>query len=76
MLRSRSSPLVLGLDTHHDAVVERYWPIIANGQALAINSDWAGSAGLLLKHSDQTRSTVPRPSCSGVNLTQRETNQK
>ena len=58
---SRSSPLVLGLDTRDDAVVEKYWPIIANERALSINSDWAGSAGLLFKQSDQARSSVPAP---------------
>ena len=58
---SRSSPLVLGLDTRDDAVVEKYWPIVANEQALAVNSDWAGSAGLLFKQSDQIRSSVPTP---------------
>ena len=44
-----SSPLVLGFDVADDAVVARYWPIVANQRALAINAAWAGEAGRLLK---------------------------
>ena len=46
-----SSPLVLGFDTRDDAVVAKYWPIVANKRALAINSAWAGHPGELLKQS-------------------------
>ena len=52
---------MLGLDARDDAVVEKYWSIIANERALSIHSDWAGSAGTLFKQSDQTRSSVPTP---------------
>eukprot|EP00937_MAST-01D_sp_MAST-1D-sp2_P001784 g1784.t1 len=44
-----SSPLVLGFDVADDAVVARYWHIVANERALAINAAWAGEAGRLLK---------------------------
>jgi hypothetical protein len=44
-----SSPLVLGFDTRDDAVVAKYWPIVANKHALSINSAWAGHPGELLK---------------------------
>ena len=46
-----SSPLVLGFDTRDDAVVAKYWPIVANEHALSINSAWAGHPGMLLKQS-------------------------
>ena len=44
-----SSPLVLGFDVVDDALVARYWPIVANERALAINAAWAGEAGRKLK---------------------------
>jgi len=44
-----SSPLVLGLDVADDAVVAKYWPIIANERVLAIHAAWAGEAGRLLR---------------------------
>lgn len=44
-----SSPLVLGFDVGDDAVAARYWPIVTNERALAINAAWAGEAGRMLK---------------------------
>ena len=47
-----SSPLVLGFDVADDAVVEKYWPIVTNTDALGVSSAWAGEAGRLLKISE------------------------
>ena len=44
-----SSPLVIAFDVADDAVVARYWPIVTNARALAINAAWAGEAGRRLK---------------------------
>jgi hypothetical protein len=44
-----SSPLVIAFDVADDAVVARYWPIVTNERALAINAAWAGEAGRRLK---------------------------
>jgi hypothetical protein len=43
-----SSPLILSFDvTSNDT--DAYWPIIANKEAIAINQNWAGSVGTLVK---------------------------
>jgi hypothetical protein len=47
-----SSPLVLGIDSRDDSVVMKYLPIVGNKHALAINQDWAGYPGQLLKQSN------------------------
>jgi len=54
-----SSPLVLAIDTTDDDVVAKYYPIVGNEQALAINSEWAGSPGILFKESAMNRSITP-----------------
>jgi alpha-galactosidase len=40
-----SSPLYLGLDVRDARALDAAWPIIANTEALAVNSAWAGGAG-------------------------------
>ena len=40
-----SAPLVLGLDLTNKSAVDAVWPIIANPEALAVNTDWAGESG-------------------------------
>lgn len=40
-----SSPLTLSLDVRNDTVMDAYWPIIANTEAIAINQAWAGHSG-------------------------------
>lgn len=49
-----SSPLILSFDVTNDTELARLWPIIANEQALSINSQWAGEAGHVLKRSAKT----------------------
>lgn len=46
-----SAPLILSFDVKNDTEVERLWPIIANKRALAVNAEWAGEAGHVLKRS-------------------------
>ena len=46
-----SSPLVLGLDVRDDAAMDSVWDIISNTELLAINSAWAGSAGVRVARS-------------------------
>merc|ERR1712070_656901 len=50
-----SSPLILSFDITNDTEVARLWPIIANKQALSINSQWAGEAGHVLKRSQENQ---------------------
>lgn len=45
-----SSPLVLAIDTTDDDVVAKYYPIVGNEQALAINSEWASVTTLSMAH--------------------------
>ena len=40
-----SSPLILGFDLLDDALVDTYWPIIGNPEAIAVNQRWAGHPG-------------------------------
>ena len=40
-----SSPLVLGFDVTNATTLDAVWPIIANAEVLAINSDYAGFSG-------------------------------
>merc|ERR1712054_433522 len=50
-----SAPLVLGYDVQDLSITERVWPIISNAAAIAINQEWAGHPGFLLraeKHSN------------------------
>jgi len=44
-----SSPLVLGFDTSNTTTMDRVWSIITNPDALAVNQQWAGSPGTLVK---------------------------
>eukprot|EP01052_Picozoa_sp_SAG31_P012699 SAG31_NODE_748_length_12390_cov_6.306484_3_plen_199_part_00 len=53
-----SSPLVLGLDLTNKTNMDRFWPIISNKEALAVNEAWVGDAGTLVKYS-QERVHVP-----------------
>jgi alpha-galactosidase len=40
-----SSPLILGFDLGNQTLLDSLWPIVANAEALAINSDYAGESG-------------------------------
>lgn len=44
-----SSPLILGYDLNDDTVTDKVWPIISNTEAIAINQQWAGHPGRLVK---------------------------
>ena len=44
-----SSPLILGYDLNDESITERIWPIIANKEAIAVNQNWAGHPGRLVK---------------------------
>lgn len=50
-----SMPLILGLDLRHAPTVQRVWPIIANTEAIAINQQWAGHPGRLVKQWDPSK---------------------
>lgn len=48
-----SSPLTLGYDLANASEYARWWPIVSNAEALAINAAWAGEAGRLVAASPQ-----------------------
>ena len=61
---SVSSPLVLGFDLANDTEYDRWWPILSNPRALAIQAAWAGSAGRLVEQSSQTFTTRVPHGCT------------
>jgi hypothetical protein len=44
-----SSPLILGHDITNDTITDAVWEIIANKEAIAVNQNWAGSPGRLVR---------------------------
>ena len=46
-----SSPLVLGFDLANHSLYNQLYPIVANRRVIAINQQWAGSAGVLAANS-------------------------
>jgi hypothetical protein len=44
-----SSPLILGYDVTNDNTTDKIWPIISNREAVAVNQQWAGHPGRLVK---------------------------
>jgi len=40
-----SSPLVLSLDVRDDEVMDKWWELITNKEAIAVNQAWAGHSG-------------------------------
>lgn len=44
-----SSPLVLGFNVTDRSIYQRVWPIISNKEAIAVNQQWAGHPGMLVK---------------------------
>eukprot|EP01052_Picozoa_sp_SAG31_P020977 SAG31_NODE_1600_length_7791_cov_15.201508_5_plen_214_part_00 len=53
-----SAPLVLGFDTGNTTEYDRWFPILSNKRALAVQADWAGLAGRLIAQSDENVTTV------------------
>jgi len=49
-----SSPLTLSFDVRNETLLEAYWPIIANKEAIHINQAWYGHSGSPFKVSDET----------------------
>jgi hypothetical protein len=56
-----SSPLVLGVDLRHTAAVKGVWPIVSNSEAIAINRQWAGHPGFLVRQWDSLAPPPPPP---------------
>jgi alpha-galactosidase len=59
-----SSPLILSLDLRNTSLVDRLWPFVANREALAINSVWAGAPGSAFAEASGAKVQVPGcPGC-------------
>ena len=59
-----SSPLVLGFDLANHSLYNQLYPIVANRRVIAINQQWAGSAGVLAANSSnyfEARDPNPKP---------------
>jgi hypothetical protein len=56
---SVSSPLILGFDLANETEYDRWWPVISNPTALAVQADWAGLAGRLVAAGPDFRTAVP-----------------
>ena len=54
-----SSPLILGFDLANETEYDRWFPLLSNPLALKIQSDWAGSAGRLVKSGPTFVTRVP-----------------
>ena len=50
-----SSPLVLGHDIINESLNDRVWPVVSNEEAIAVNQDWAGHPGRLVRTWDDDR---------------------
>ena len=44
-----SSPLILGYDVTNRSLTQKIWPIISNAEAIAVNQQWAGHPGRLIR---------------------------
>jgi hypothetical protein len=44
-----SSPLILGYDVANRSLTRKVWPIISNVEAIAVNQQWAGHPGRLIR---------------------------
>lgn len=65
-----SSPLILGFDLANETEYDRWWPVISNPRALAVQADWAGLAGRLVATGPQFTTCVPHgASCETLNFT-------
>ena len=59
-----SSPLILSFDLRNASLVDRLWPFVANREALAVNSAWAGFSGAAFAESGDAKVRVPGcPGC-------------
>jgi hypothetical protein len=47
-----SAPLTLGFNLSDQSTMNRVWPIISNTEAIAVNQQWAGHPGMLVKSWD------------------------
>lgn len=47
-----SSPLILGYDLNDESITDKIWDIISNQEAIAINQQWEGHPGRLVKEWD------------------------
>jgi len=69
-----SSPLILGYDLNDESVTDKIWDIISNQEAIAINQQWEGHPGRLVKEWDPSNTTtneyVIAKSCGGLNQTE------
>ena len=54
-----SSPLVLGFDMANETEYDRWFPLLSNPRALAIQAAWAGSAGKLVASGSNFTTIVP-----------------
>lgn len=45
-----SSPLILGYDLNDDSITDKIWDFISNKEAIAINQNWAGHPGRLVRN--------------------------
>ena len=54
-----SSPLVLGFDMANETEYDRWFPLLSNPRALAIQAAWAGSAGKLVASGGNFTTIVP-----------------
>lgn len=61
-----SSPLYLGHNISDDSISDRIWPIVSNMEAIAINQDWQGHPGRLVKTWDPAPDGRPWPFGRGV----------
>eukprot|EP00730_Choanoeca_flexa_P018862 TRINITY_DN9194_c0_g1_i1.p1 TRINITY_DN9194_c0_g1~~TRINITY_DN9194_c0_g1_i1.p1 ORF type:complete len:557 (+),score=83.14 TRINITY_DN9194_c0_g1_i1:198-1673(+) len=61
-----SSPLILGLDLTDEDRVSSIWDIITNSDAIAVNQNWAGHPGTLVKSIPVPSSPVLPTPGSGV----------
>jgi len=52
-----SAPLILGYDLTDPSLTDKIWPIISNTEAIAINQQWAGHPGKLVKQATRQLAT-------------------
>jgi len=68
-----SSPLILGYDLNDEKVTDKIWDIISNQEVIAVNQQWAGHPGRLVKEWDPSNGStgiyVVAIKCGGKNQT-------
>lgn len=71
-----SSPLILGFNLSDRATYQRVWPIISNKEAIAVNQNWAGHPGMLVRSWNPSSSNSTTGYVWGVTCNSSDSTQK